>query len=94
MMKNKFQIQPILDWVIVDWTFYLDAKLFVMTKTTTEKYQFSKKTTTFCSPTSDSGATNLLPTGISFIYIESSSGCHGCGVFASFYRSDIIQIFW
>ena len=44
------------------------------------------------SPTSYSGATSLPPIGISFLYIETSSGNHGNFVFVSFARTDFIQI--
>ena len=44
------------------------------------------------SPTSQSGATNLLPIGTSFMYIETSSGGHGDNVLVSWERTDIIQI--
>ena len=35
---------------------------------------------------------NLPPIGISFMYIETSSGNHGNNVYVSFERTDIIQI--
>ena len=53
---------------------------------------FSRSTKT-SSLTSDSGATNSPPIGDSFMYIETSSNNHCDGVFVSFERTDIIQIF-
>ena len=50
------------------------------------------KSTKTNSPTSDSGATSLLPIGDSFMYIETSSNNHGSGVFISFEQTDITQI--
>ena len=44
------------------------------------------------SPTDYSGATSLPPIGTNFMYIETSSGCHGGNGFVSFERTDIIQI--
>ena len=44
------------------------------------------------SPTGNSGATSLPPIGNSFMYIETSSNNNGNNVFASFERTDIIQI--
>ena len=44
------------------------------------------------SPTGDSGATSLPPIGNAFMYIETSGGNNGDGVFVSFERTDIIQI--
>ena len=52
---------------------------------------FSKSTKT-TSPTGDSGATTLPPIGTAFMYIETTGGNKRSGVFASFERSDIIQI--
>ena len=49
----------------------------------------SKKTS---SPTSHSGATSLTLLGDSFIYVETSSGKNGTGVFVSFEQTDFIQI--
>ena len=42
------------------------------------------KSTKTSSPTGDSGALSLPPTGNFFMYIETSSGNHGNGVFVSF----------
>ena len=44
------------------------------------------------SPTGDSGATSSPPIGNAFMYIETSSNNHGSNVFASFQRTDIIQV--
>ena len=44
------------------------------------------------SPTGCSGAESLPPIGISFMYKETSSNIHGNKVFASFERTDIIEI--
>ena len=44
------------------------------------------------SSTADSGATSIPPIGSAFIYIKSSSNNHGDDVFASFERTDIIQV--
>ena len=44
------------------------------------------------SPTGNSGATSLPPIGDSFMYTETSSNNNGNNVFASFERTDIIQI--
>ena len=49
------------------------------------------KSTKTNSPTGDSGATNLPPTGDSFLYIETSSNSNGDKVFCSFERTDIKQ---
>ena len=56
------------------------------------KIQNFIKSTETNSPTGCSGATSLPPIGNSFIYIEASSNKHGHNVFASFERTDIIQI--
>ena len=53
-----------------------------------QNFLISTKTT---SPTGDSGATTPPPIGTAFMYIETTGG-KGSGVFASFERSDIIQI--
>ena len=51
------------------------------------------KSTLTNSPMSHTGATGLPPTGISFMYIETSSNNHGHDrVFVSWERTDIIQI--
>ena len=50
------------------------------------------ETTKTNSPTGDSGATSLPPTGDSFMYIETSSNNNGDNVFCSFVRTDNIQI--
>ena len=57
------------------------------------KVGFSIKSTITNSPTDYSGATNLLPIGSAFMYIETSSNKHGQErVFVSFERIDIIQV--
>ena len=50
------------------------------------------KSTKTSSPISQSRATSLPPIGISFMYIETSSGSRGNNVFVTFERTDIIQI--
>ena len=44
------------------------------------------------SPTSESGATSLLPIGNSFMYLETSGRNHDNNIFVSFERIDVIQI--
>ena len=44
------------------------------------------------SPTADSGAASLPPTGNAFMYIGTSSNNNGNNIFVSFQRSDLIQI--
>ena len=56
------------------------------------KIQNFIKSTKSNSPTGNSGATSLPPIGDSFIYIETSSNNNGNNVFASFERTDFIQI--
>ena len=53
---------------------------------------FIKSTKKTNSLTSESEATSLPPIGNSFMYIETSSNNHGNNVFASWERTDIIQI--
>ena len=50
------------------------------------------KSTKANSPTGYSGAESLPPKGNSFVYIETSSNCHGNNVFVSVERNDLIQI--
>ena len=50
------------------------------------------KSTKSNSPTGDSGATNVPPIGNAFMYIQTSSNNHGNNVFATFQRTDIIQV--
>ena len=56
------------------------------------KIQNFIKSTKTNSPTGNSGATSLPPIGNIFMYIETSSNNTGDNVFASFERTDIIQI--
>ena len=50
------------------------------------------KSTKTNSPTGHSGATILPPVGDSSIYIETSAGNYGNGVFCSFERTDIFGL--
>ena len=56
------------------------------------KIQNFIKSTKSNSPTGNSGITSFPPFGDSFMYIETSSNNNGNNVFASFERTDIIQI--
>ena len=56
------------------------------------KIQNFLKSTKTTSQTGESGATTLPPIGTAFMYFETTGGNKGSGVFASFERSDIIQI--
>ena len=68
-------------------------KIICNDKNNSSKLQNFTKSTKTNSPTSDSGATSLLPIGSAFMYIETSSGNHGHNrVFVSWERTDIIQI--
>ena len=57
-----------------------------------EKFKIFSKSTKTTSPTGDSGATTIPPIGTAFMYIETTGGNKGSGVFASFERKDVIQI--
>ena len=61
-------------------------------KNNNEKVQNFWKSTKTSFPTNLSGATSSPPIGDSFMYIDTSSGNHGNGVFVSFERTDFIQI--
>ena len=61
-------------------------------KNNSGKIQNFIRSTKTNSPTGDSGATSLPPIGISLMYIEASSNNNGDKVFASWERTDIIQI--
>ena len=50
------------------------------------------KSTRSSSPTSQSGATSIPPTGKAFMYIKTLGIFQGNKVFVSFERTDIIQI--
>ena len=67
-------------------------KIICNDKNNNEKIQNFLKSTKTKSPTYDSGATSLPPIGSSFMYIETSSNNHVNNVFATFQRTDIIQI--
>ena len=56
------------------------------------KIQKFIKSTKTNSPSGDTGATILPPTGSACMYIETSSGNHGNKVFCSFERTDNIKI--
>ena len=68
-------------------------RIFCKDKNNNGKIQDFIKSTKTNSPTGFSGATSLLPIGISFMYIETSSNNSGSDVvFVSWERIDIIQI--
>ena len=67
-------------------------KIICNDKNNNGKIQNFIKSTKSNSPTGNSGATSLPPIGDSFMYIETSSNNNGNNNFASFERSDIIQI--
>ena len=55
------------------------------------KYKFFFKSTKTDSPTSHSRATSLPPICTGLMYMKTSFGIHGNGVFGSFEQTDIIQ---
>ena len=61
-------------------------------KNTKSRRKKFKKSTETNSLTGHSGAIKLPPFGKSFMYIETSSGNHGNGVFVSFERTDTVHI--
>ena len=67
-------------------------KILCNDKNNNGKIQNFLKSTKTTSPTGNSGATTLPPIGKAFMYVETTGGNKGSGVFASFERSDIIQI--
>ena len=68
-------------------------KIICNDKNNNGKIQNFIKSTKTNSPTSDSGAMSLPPTGNAFMYIETSSSNHGHNrVFVSWERTDIIEI--
>ena len=67
-------------------------KILCNDKNNNGKIQNFIKSTKTNSPTGISGATSFSPIRNSFMYIEISSNNNGDNVFASFERSDIIQI--
>ena len=67
------------------------CRIFCNDKNYNGKIQNFIKSTRTNSPTGDSGATSLPPTGDSFIYIETSSNNFGNKVFVSWERIDTVQ---